>query len=220
MNKTDLYRYFDKNHNLLYVGISNNALNRQSQHKHSAPWFHLYESMTRESFNSRNDAIQAEKLAIKSEKPLYNIVHNKPTKSKHNTTPKSKSKSTPTQTNILNQETTQYLLEFINMLTPDSNDYPVNFPKHIAKYLYDHINFKITDENSIGGMHLIQRISHSNHSTILHTFHDAKLILIKARDNNDPNMQNHVYQDIVLNSLYTITPNWISNITTTLDKLI
>lgn len=73
---TDLYRYFDAEHRLLYVGISFSALNRAIQHKSSAKWWSEQRTMTRETHPTRSAAEEAERRAIATEKPIHNIVHN------------------------------------------------------------------------------------------------------------------------------------------------
>lgn len=67
-----LYRHFDKNDNLLYVGVSLSVLQRLSQHKTCSPWFHKIAKITMESFNDRTSALAAEKTAIIKEHPIYN----------------------------------------------------------------------------------------------------------------------------------------------------
>lgn len=74
---TELYRYFDKDSNLLYVGISKNAIARQSQHQGSSHWYNKATSSTIERFKSRDDALSAEKKAIKNENPIHNVIHAK-----------------------------------------------------------------------------------------------------------------------------------------------
>ena len=76
--KTSLYRHFDSEGRLLYVGISYNALARLSQHENDKPWADDICSVTIQHFESRNLAIEAECAAIKKEKPLHNIIMNKP----------------------------------------------------------------------------------------------------------------------------------------------
>jgi predicted GIY-YIG superfamily endonuclease len=71
---TDLYRYFDCEDNLLYVGISLNAVNRLREHKHGKSWSLGVETITIERYKTRKKAIDAELWAIKKEKPKYNIV--------------------------------------------------------------------------------------------------------------------------------------------------
>ena len=73
---TDLYRYFDAEQRLLYVGISFSALNRAIQHKSSAKWWSEQRTMTRETHPTRSAAEEAERRAIATEKPIHNIVHN------------------------------------------------------------------------------------------------------------------------------------------------
>ena len=72
--KTALYRHLDAAGALLYVGISLSAITRLSQHAASA-WSTEISSVTIENFDNRNDAIEAEKNAIKSERPKYNKQH-------------------------------------------------------------------------------------------------------------------------------------------------
>ena len=72
-----LYRHFNKEGQLLYVGISLSAINRLTQHQKKASWFEEIVTMTMEPFLSKDDSLAAEKRAIKEEKPKYNITHNK-----------------------------------------------------------------------------------------------------------------------------------------------
>lgn len=67
----DLYRHYDKNGILLYVGISNNAVKRLSGHK-TAKWYNYIETVKIEKFETELDALEAEKIAIATEAPLYN----------------------------------------------------------------------------------------------------------------------------------------------------
>lgn len=73
---TALYRHFDANDRLLYVGISLSAVQRLAQHRHSAHWFKKIVSVGIEWFPSREAAIEAEAAAIQLEKPLHNIALN------------------------------------------------------------------------------------------------------------------------------------------------
>jgi len=73
---TDLYRYFDAEGQLLYVGISLSAVARAVQHKQTAAWWPLMANMQRETYPTRADAEQAERRAIRSERPIHNVVHN------------------------------------------------------------------------------------------------------------------------------------------------
>jgi excinuclease UvrABC nuclease subunit len=74
-DSTDLYRHWDKDHVLLYVGISLSAMHRLRQHKETSKWFSEIVSVTIERFETRTEAMAAERKAIKSENPKYNIQH-------------------------------------------------------------------------------------------------------------------------------------------------
>lgn len=71
-----LYRFFDNQDQLLYVGISSNFFGRVGQHLDDKHWFHLCAYSTFEHFATRAEVLKAEKRAIKTEAPLFNIVHN------------------------------------------------------------------------------------------------------------------------------------------------
>lgn len=72
MSETNLYRCFDSDERLLYVGISMSALSRLEQHKRESQWISLVAKITIESFPSRQKALEAEALAIVKERPFYN----------------------------------------------------------------------------------------------------------------------------------------------------
>lgn len=72
-----LYRHFNNKNELLYVGISLSAVARLSQHKKHANWFNTITRVEIETFDTRMQVVKAEKIAIKAERPLYNIIHNK-----------------------------------------------------------------------------------------------------------------------------------------------
>jgi|SRR6185295_4203090 len=66
-----LYRHFSVSGELLYVGVSMNALVRLSQHK-SKPWVLEIASVSIEQFQDRKSAEAAEAVAIRDEAPRYN----------------------------------------------------------------------------------------------------------------------------------------------------
>lgn len=70
---TDLYRYFDKDSVLLYVGISFHAVVRAYQHKNNAHWWDRVATMSRSVHPSRKAAERAECEAISTENPIYNL---------------------------------------------------------------------------------------------------------------------------------------------------
>jgi len=72
---TQLYRHFDANGNLLYVGISISAMVRLSQHKDFSPWYADVARVEIENFPTRQDAMRAEREAVRTESPTHNIHH-------------------------------------------------------------------------------------------------------------------------------------------------
>jgi len=82
--ETALYRHYDQQENLLYVGISLAAMNRLATHERNANWFSKITRVDMERFSDRKQALIAEKEAIKSENPLHNIIHNSKTQPKRN----------------------------------------------------------------------------------------------------------------------------------------
>lgn len=73
----ELYRHFNKEGILLYVGATSNILNRMSQHKVRTPWFSEIANTSIEYFQTKEELLLAEKQAIRLEQPVYNIRHNK-----------------------------------------------------------------------------------------------------------------------------------------------
>ena len=71
--KTELYRHFDKNNTLLYVGVSLSYASRLAQHRDHAHWFQEVDTVKIERFATRRDALDAEKRAVLSENPKCNI---------------------------------------------------------------------------------------------------------------------------------------------------
>lgn len=70
-----LYRHFDADGRLLYVGISRSVTARLTQHSES-PWDHLIARIEVERFPTREEAEAAERAAIRSERPIHNRTHN------------------------------------------------------------------------------------------------------------------------------------------------
>jgi hypothetical protein len=71
-----VYRHYDANDVLLYIGASRSALHRLSEHKTTAHWFWQIATVKIEHFATREDAALAETVAIAAELPLYNIERN------------------------------------------------------------------------------------------------------------------------------------------------
>lgn len=74
VRKTILYRYFDDQRRLLYVGITGSFQKRAAQHERGAPWVSEATRVTLEHFPDRESARIAERMAIESEYPKFNIV--------------------------------------------------------------------------------------------------------------------------------------------------
>lgn len=74
--ETNLYRHFNTDGVLLYVGISLNAAARLYQHSQYSHWFSDVSNVTIETFPTREEALTAETKAIHDESPKYNIQQN------------------------------------------------------------------------------------------------------------------------------------------------
>jgi predicted GIY-YIG superfamily endonuclease len=72
-----LYRYYDKDDNLLYIGISSNFQARAASHSKFATWSKKASTVKLEHYPDRHSVLAAEKYAIMTEKPLHNVIHNK-----------------------------------------------------------------------------------------------------------------------------------------------
>ena len=72
MKTNTLYRFFDANGDLLYVGITNSPPRRFQQHKTDKDWWHEVASITLAEYPTRTDLMNAEREAVKSESPRYN----------------------------------------------------------------------------------------------------------------------------------------------------
>ena len=70
--KYQLYRHFDQDGELLYVGMSISSLFRLAGHKRSS-WFPQIRKITIEHYSSKQAARIEEIVAIRTENPRYNI---------------------------------------------------------------------------------------------------------------------------------------------------
>ncbi len=68
-----LYRHFDSDGALLYVGISKSNGVRQQEHARSSLWAAQIARVETQDFSCLADAAAAECIAIINEKPLFNI---------------------------------------------------------------------------------------------------------------------------------------------------
>jgi hypothetical protein len=70
-----LYRYFDTDHALLYIGISGDYRTRQQTHALHALWFPRVRTIELTHFEDVGAAREAERKAIMTEHPQYNLMH-------------------------------------------------------------------------------------------------------------------------------------------------
>lgn len=67
-----VYRFYDADGRLLYVGRTGKLVERMAQHRRKQPWFADIATTTLVLCSSYTAAIAAEAHAIKTENPLYN----------------------------------------------------------------------------------------------------------------------------------------------------
>ncbi len=72
-NRAELYRHYDTDGNLLYVGVSHSTIVRLMGHKCTSAWFDQITTIKIERFDCREDALRAERKAIETESPLHNV---------------------------------------------------------------------------------------------------------------------------------------------------
>ena len=72
-----LYRFFADDGTLLYVGITLDPGRRWKEHAGDKPWWHEVASTTIERFPGRASVEAAERAAIITERPRYNVTHNR-----------------------------------------------------------------------------------------------------------------------------------------------
>ena len=62
---------------LLYIGVSKHFGVRWQQHAQKQPWWNERRRMTVDFYDDREEALDAEALAIFTEQPKYNVLHRK-----------------------------------------------------------------------------------------------------------------------------------------------
>ena len=73
-----LYRLYTNPGNgwlLLYVGISSSWVRRLNDHRHTKPWFAEVQRIDLEEWCCAQHAGEAERQAIRGERPVYNVAH-------------------------------------------------------------------------------------------------------------------------------------------------
>jgi hypothetical protein len=73
--RTALYRLYDADGTLLYVGIAYRIGQRWETHARTQPWWPDVQRQTVEWYPARKDAECAERRAIRTEEPKYNVAH-------------------------------------------------------------------------------------------------------------------------------------------------
>jgi predicted GIY-YIG superfamily endonuclease len=68
-----LYRHFDRDNNLLYVGVSLSAIQRLGQHSEHSHWFSSIARVEIQNFETREEVLAAERKAITDENPRHNL---------------------------------------------------------------------------------------------------------------------------------------------------
>lgn len=76
MSRQALYRFYDAEGVLLYVGITMNPAQRWKDHSKEKPWWVDVAHITLEDHSDREAVELAERAAIRRERPRYNVVHN------------------------------------------------------------------------------------------------------------------------------------------------
>jgi transcriptional regulator with XRE-family HTH domain/predicted GIY-YIG superfamily endonuclease len=75
MPRTALYRFFDAEDVLLYIGITDNTARRWNAHKGDKSWWPDVARKAVEWYDNQQDAADVEWRAIRAEQPLHNIAH-------------------------------------------------------------------------------------------------------------------------------------------------
>lgn len=76
VEQTSVYKYFDANGVLIYVGITSAGLERNRQHNSSKEWWPFVSSQDVEHFDARSNALIREEGLIKKHCPPFNTQHN------------------------------------------------------------------------------------------------------------------------------------------------
>lgn len=73
---TSLYKYYDRDGVLLYVGITRRGSARNTEHNKSKPWWHFVVRQTVEHYTTREEAEACEIKLIRKLTPPFNKQHN------------------------------------------------------------------------------------------------------------------------------------------------
>ena len=72
-----LYRLYNKAGHLLYVGVTDNVFRRWKEHSRTKPWWSQVHKFTQDWYPNRASVEAAERRAIQTENPVYNVTHSK-----------------------------------------------------------------------------------------------------------------------------------------------
>jgi hypothetical protein len=75
-DRTTLYRFFDRSWRLLYVGQTQDIVRRCAEHQETKTWWAEVVTCSTLEFDTRYEAMEAEQHLIRTEAPLYNVLHN------------------------------------------------------------------------------------------------------------------------------------------------
>jgi hypothetical protein len=70
-----LYRCFDSYGRLLYVGITHDFTKRRREHRARSAWWPQVARVSTVIYPLRNQALVAERIAVRTELPVYNVVY-------------------------------------------------------------------------------------------------------------------------------------------------
>jgi hypothetical protein len=76
LGPTSVYRYFDGNNLLVYVGITSRGIKRNREHNDVKSWWQYVVRQEVEHFDTRSEAAARERALIREYRPPYNIQHN------------------------------------------------------------------------------------------------------------------------------------------------
>lgn len=76
MTRMAVYRYYDADGRLLYVGAARSFGNRTQTHLRESEWVSQSDRAVAVFYPTRAEALDAEMAAIQAEKPVYNTVRN------------------------------------------------------------------------------------------------------------------------------------------------
>lgn len=71
-----VYRFYDVEGALLYVGVTKEPYKRWEHHEKKKSWFREMAVITRSFYPDKESSYEAERRAIITERPRYNITHN------------------------------------------------------------------------------------------------------------------------------------------------